>query len=147
MIGICLIPKGADKYCSFELLFIIFVRVRYLSLFDLKEDVKNIFDEYNLIPSDKTNSIEFPNYYRKQNFTDRISFNGNSSQIKELTIHQEEAFKNAEERYNFGAMTQFDFDQVRTRLVNAEAALIRSKYNYVFKTKVLQFYSGELILE
>lgn len=28
--------------------------------------------------------------------TDRISFNGNSSQIKELTIHQEEAFKNIE---------------------------------------------------
>ena len=60
---------------------------------------------------------------------------------------QQEAFKNAQERYNFGAMTQFDFDQVRTRLVNAEAALIRSKYDYVFKTKVLQFYSGDLILE
>lgn len=60
---------------------------------------------------------------------------------------QEEAFKNAQQRYNFGAMTQFDFDQVRTRLVNAEAALIRSKYDYVFKTKVLQFYAGELILE
>lgn len=60
---------------------------------------------------------------------------------------QEEAFKNAQERYNFGAMTQFDFDQVRTRLVNAEASLIRSKYDYVFKTKVLQFYAGDLILE
>ncbi|MGY8909167.1 MAG: TolC family protein [Flavobacteriales bacterium] len=60
---------------------------------------------------------------------------------------QEEAFKNAQESYNFGAMTQFDFDQVRTRLVNAEAALIRSKYDYVFKTKVLQFYAGDLILE
>ncbi len=60
---------------------------------------------------------------------------------------QNEAFKNAQERYNFGAMTQFDFDQVRTRLVNAEATLIRSKYDYVFKTKVLQFYSGDLVLE
>jgi outer membrane protein len=60
---------------------------------------------------------------------------------------QNEAFKNAQERYNFGAMTQFDFDQVRTRLVNAEAVLIRSKYDYVFKTKVLQFYSGDLVLE
>lgn len=60
---------------------------------------------------------------------------------------QEEAFKNAQERYNFGAMTQFDFDQVRTRLVNAQASLIRSKYDYVFKTKVLQFYAGDLILE
>ena len=60
---------------------------------------------------------------------------------------QNEAFKNAQERYNFGAMTQFDFDQVRTRLVNAQATLIRSKYDYVFKTKVLQFYAGDLVLE
>lgn len=60
---------------------------------------------------------------------------------------QQESFKNAQQRYNFGAMTQFDFDQVRTRLVNAQATLIRSKYDYVFKTKVLQFYAGDLILE
>ncbi|MEO9571068.1 MAG: TolC family protein [Polaribacter sp.] len=60
---------------------------------------------------------------------------------------QQEAFKNAKERYNFGAMTLFDFDQVRNRLVNAKAAMIRSKYDYVFKTKVLQFYSGDLVLE
>ena len=59
---------------------------------------------------------------------------------------QQEAFKNAQERYNFGAMTLFDFDQVRTRLVNAEATLIRSKYDYVFKIKVLQFYSGDLTI-
>jgi outer membrane protein len=58
---------------------------------------------------------------------------------------QKEAFKNAQERFNYGAMTLFDFDLVRTRLVNAEGAMIRSKYDYVFKTKVLQFYSGELV--
>ena len=60
---------------------------------------------------------------------------------------QKEAFKNSQQRYNFGDMTLFDFDQVRTRLVNAEGAMIRSKYDYVFKTKILQFYSGELVLE
>ena len=60
---------------------------------------------------------------------------------------QDEAFKNAQERYNYGDMTLFDFEQVRTRLVNAQAALIRSKYDYVFKTKVLQFYSGDLVLD
>ena len=58
---------------------------------------------------------------------------------------QKEAFKNAQERFNYGAMTLFDFDLVRTRLVNAQGLLIRSKYDYVFKTKVLQFYSGELV--
>lgn len=61
-------------------------------------------------------------------------------------IAQKEAFKNAQESYNLGAMTQFDFDQVRSRFVNAEGAIIRAKYDYVFKTKVLKFYYGESIL-
>jgi len=61
-------------------------------------------------------------------------------------IAQNEAFKNAQESYNLGAMTQFDFDQVRSRFVNAEGAIIRAKYDYVFKTKVLKFYFGESIL-
>lgn len=59
---------------------------------------------------------------------------------------QREAFKNAQERYNFGALSLFDFDLVRNRLVSAESALIRAKYDFVFKTKVLQFYYGELNL-
>ncbi len=59
---------------------------------------------------------------------------------------QKEAFKNAQVSYDYGSMTQFDFDQVRNRLVNAEGAMIRGKYNYVFTTKVLKFYYGEDIL-
>ncbi len=61
-------------------------------------------------------------------------------------IAQKEAFKNAQESYNLGVMTQFDFDQVRSRFVNAEGSIIRAKYDYVFKTKVLKFYNGESIL-
>ena len=60
---------------------------------------------------------------------------------------QQEAFKNAQERFNLGAMTIFDFDLVRNRLVNAESTLIRNKFDFVFKTKVLQFYYGELNLD
>jgi len=60
-------------------------------------------------------------------------------------ISQNEAFKNAQESYNIGVMTQFDFDLVRNRLVNAEGAIIRAKYDYIFKTKVLKFYYGESI--
>ena len=60
---------------------------------------------------------------------------------------QKEAFKNAQVSYDYGSMTQFDFDQVRNRLVNAEGAMIRAKYNYVFTTKVLKFYYGENILD
>lgn len=60
---------------------------------------------------------------------------------------QKEAFKNAQVSYDYGTMTQFDFDQVRNRLVNAEGAMIRAKYDYVFKTKVLKFYYGEPVVD
>ncbi|WP_369048866.1 TolC family protein [Tenacibaculum sp. UWU-22] len=58
---------------------------------------------------------------------------------------QKEAFKNAQASYDYGSMTQFDFDQVRNRLANAKSEMIRAKYDYIFKTKVLKFYSGESI--
>lgn len=55
---------------------------------------------------------------------------------------QQEAFKNAEIRYNLGAMTSFDFEQVRARLVAAQSSFINAKYNYIFKTKLLEYYFG-----
>ncbi|MFD2552051.1 TolC family protein [Bizionia sediminis] len=55
---------------------------------------------------------------------------------------QQESFKNAQDSYNLGVMNAFEFEQVRNRLVNAEANLINAKYNFVFKTKVLDFYLG-----
>lgn len=45
----------------------------------VKEDVKNIFEEYNLEPSDVTNSLTFRNYSRKKNFTNKVVYNGNAS--------------------------------------------------------------------
>ena len=59
---------------------------------------------------------------------------------------QEEAFKNAQDRYDLGVMTSFEFEQVRSRFVNAQSALINAKYNFVFKSKVLDFYAGKSLL-
>jgi outer membrane protein len=55
---------------------------------------------------------------------------------------QEESFKNAQVSYNSGVMTSFDFDQVRIRLVNSQSSLINAKYNFVFRTKLLEYYLG-----
>jgi outer membrane protein len=60
---------------------------------------------------------------------------------------QQEAFKNAQQRYTYEAIASFEFNQVRNRLVNAESTLIRAKYDYVFKTKVLKFYYGESVID
>ncbi|OBX23944.1 transporter [Bizionia sp. APA-3] len=55
---------------------------------------------------------------------------------------QDESFRNAQDSYNLGVMNAFEFEQVRNRLVNAQANVINAKYNFVFKTKVLDFYLG-----
>lgn len=52
------------------------------------------------------------------------------------------AFNYANERYVVGAINSFDFNQAKNNLVNAQSQLIRAKYDYVFKLKVLQFYFG-----
>lgn len=49
------------------------------TLDQIKEDVKSIFQEYKLEPSNTTNSFSFNNYYRKKNFDERVVYNGNAS--------------------------------------------------------------------
>ncbi|MBS9766727.1 MAG: TolC family protein [Flavobacteriaceae bacterium] len=61
---------------------------------------------------------------------------------KKSLIAQKESFKNAKESFNAGIMTSFDFEQVRNRMVNATSSMLNAKYNYVFKTKVLEYYYG-----
>ncbi len=55
---------------------------------------------------------------------------------------QQELFKNAQASYNSGVMTSFDFDQVRNRLVNAQSTMVNAKYNFIFRTKLLEYYYG-----
>lgn len=55
----------------------------------------------------------------------------------------EESFKNVQNKFNFGAATSFEVEQLRGRLVNAKSNLINSKYNFVFRSKVLDFYMGK----
>ncbi len=71
----------------------------------------------------------------------RASLNQFISAEKSLRA-QEESFKNAQVSYNSGVMTSFDYDQVRNRLVSAQSSLVNAKYNFVFRTKVLEFYYG-----
>jgi outer membrane protein len=64
---------------------------------------------------------------------------------KKALASQELAFNNSKERYNYGSMTSFELDQARVRFINAESSLINAKYDFVFKTKVLDFYMGKTI--
>ena len=53
------------------------------------------------------------------------------------------SFDNAQQRYDIGALNSLDLEQNRNQLVNAQSTLVRAKYDFIFKTKVLDFYLGK----
>lgn len=55
---------------------------------------------------------------------------------------REEAFKYSQERYNVGVLNSFDFSQSQNRFQEAQSEVVRAKYDYIFKLKVLEFYFG-----
>ncbi len=53
------------------------------------------------------------------------------------------SFEYAQEKFNAGVISSFEFSSAKTRLVAAESNLVQAKYDYVFKLKVLDFYQGK----
>jgi outer membrane protein len=52
------------------------------------------------------------------------------------------SFEYAKARYEVGLINVFDFNQAQTLYVNAQSEVLRTKYDYIFRTKILEFYFG-----
>lgn len=55
------------------------------------------------------------------------------------------SFEYVQKRFDLGAATTLDYSTARTNLTTAENTLISSKYDYLFKLKVLDYYLGNPI--
>jgi outer membrane protein len=60
---------------------------------------------------------------------------------------RQEAYSYAKEKYAVGMMNSFDYNQSQTLLSNAQSEVLRSKYDYIFRIKILEFYFGIPILK
>lgn len=56
-----------------------------------------------------------------------------------------EAFMYTEEKLNVGMVNSTDYNVAKIQLSNAESDLVAAKYDYIFKTKILDFYLGRSI--
>jgi len=75
-------------------------------------------------------------------FTDaKGALNAYESSTVTLEARQQ-AYNYAKEKYDVGLMNSFDFTQAQTLLTNAQSDVIRTKYDYMFKIKILEFYFG-----
>jgi outer membrane protein len=64
-----------------------------------------------------------------------------NASIKAVTS-TEESFRYTEQKFNVGMVTPVDYNASKTQLLNAQSDMSQAKYEYIFKTKVLDFYKG-----
>lgn len=53
------------------------------------------------------------------------------------------SFKYAEERYQIGKTSVFEYNEAQTKLISSKSEQIQAKYDFVFRTKILNFYQGK----
>lgn len=89
----------------------------------------------------------------KNNLRQKIqqAYNDANSSLKKFQASKkavgamEESFKYMEQKYNVGAVTTTEYSDAKNKLTKAKSDLLQSKYDYVFKLKVLDFYQGKPI--
>lgn len=58
----------------------------------------------------------------------------------------QEAFDYVKKKFDVGMATALDFNQAKNRVGKTRSELVQSKYDFVYKTKVLDFYQGNPLL-
>ncbi|HEX3009025.1 MAG TPA: TolC family protein, partial [Bacteroidales bacterium] len=93
--------------------------------------------EYNLTDTKK-------NLYKaiQQAHADAVNAFQNYMSRKEAVISSAEAFKYTQQKYEVGLSSAVDFNIAKTNLMKANSDLLQSKYEYIFKNKILDFYKG-----
>ena len=67
----------------------------------------------------------------------------NTMQSAQVTLQARElAFNYAKERYAVGMMNSLDYNQAQLLYANAQSEVLRTKYDYIFRTKIVEFYFG-----
>ena len=66
---------------------------------------------------------------------------------KQALEARENAYNYAKERYAVGMMNAFDFNQSQSLYANAQSEVLRTKYDFIFRTKIVEFYFGLPIIK
>jgi outer membrane protein len=60
-------------------------------------------------------------------------------------ISMEESFKYTEKKFEVGLVNTVDYNTSKNQLAMTQSELLQAKYDFIFKTKILNFYKGEAI--
>lgn len=78
----------------------------------------------------------------QQAYTDAVAALKKYNASMKAVTYSEESFRYTEQKFNVGMVTPVDYNAGKTQLLNAQSDMSQAKYEYIFKTKVLDFYKG-----
>jgi outer membrane protein len=78
----------------------------------------------------------------QQAYADAVAALKKYTASKKAIVSMEESFRYTEQKFNVGLVTPVDYNAAKTQLLKAQSDLAQAKYEYIFKTKVLDFYKG-----
>jgi outer membrane protein len=64
---------------------------------------------------------------------------------QKTVVSSQEAFRYTEEKFNVGMINSVEYNQSKNNLSSAQSDLLQAKYEYIFRTKILDFYNGRAI--
>ena len=69
------------------------------------------------------------------------SYNASLKQVQA----REEAYRTAQKRHELNAISNIDYQIAENSLFEAKSDLLRAKYDYIFKLKIIDFYQGKTL--
>ena len=64
---------------------------------------------------------------------------------QEAVRSNEEAFNYTQQKFDVGLVNSVDYNIAKNDLLKAQSDLVQAKYEFLFKTKILDFYLGKEI--
>lgn len=87
------------------------------------------------------------NLYRdiQQAYADALAALKKFESTKKALISMEESFTYTEKKFEVGLVNTVDYNTSKNQLTMTQSDLLQAKYDFIFKTKILNFYKGEPI--
>jgi outer membrane protein len=80
-----------------------------------------------------------------QSYADALAALKKFNATQEALISMEESFKYTEKKFEVGLVNTVDYNTSKNQLIATQSDLLQAKYDFIFKTKILNFYRGEPI--
>jgi len=81
----------------------------------------------------------------QQAYADALAALKKFNATRQALVSMEESFKYTETRFEVGLVNTVDYNISKNQLTSTQSDLLQAKYDFIFRTKILNFYKGEPI--